>query len=128
MQISMNQMANGMNIMNQNLFKNNQFQGNNQQQSNAFVTIKFRDSRTSDSPNTDDDGHIIAIQCKPDEKESEIIQRYRTKADFHDEVKFVFNAKNWSPSLSVAEAGITNGAIVFVVRTKHVKVAYYYSF
>ena len=52
---------------------------------------------------------------------SEIIQRYRTKADFHEEAKFVFNAKNLAPSLSVIEAGITDGSIVFVVRIKYVK-------
>ena len=129
MQIPMNQMAsNGMNIMNQNLFNNNQSQGNNNQpqQSNGFLTVNFRDSGNDNNQNTE--GYSIAIQCKPDEKVSDIIQRYRTKANFYDEAKFVFNAKNLAPSLTVAEAGISHSSKIFVVRTKHVKGAYYFFF
>ena len=125
MNIPMSQMANNqMNIMNQNLFNNNQFQGNNnpKQQSDNQLTVYFRDSGNDNNKNTD--GPSITIQCTPDEKVSKIIERYRTKANFHEEAKFVFNAKNLVPSLTIAEAGITNLSNVFVVKTKHVKGAY----
>ena len=127
MQIPMNQLANnGMNIMNQNNFNNinnNQFQGNSnqQQQSNNFITVFFREGAPD---NQDTNSPKIAIQCMPDEKVSDIIQRYRTKANFNGEAKFIFNAKNLAPSLSVAEAGITNSSYVFVVKTEGIKGAY----
>ena len=59
------------------------------------------------------------MSCKPYEKVSEIIKRYRNKvSDFEQNKKFIFNAKELNPNLTVAEAGITNGACVFVVLKK----------
>ena len=65
------------------------------------------------------------IQCTPNDKVSDIIEKYRNKANYRDETKkFIFNAKNLNTSLSVAEAGITNNANIFVVATKGIKGAY----
>jgi len=65
---------------------------------------------------------LSSIQCLKDEKASDIIQRYREKSGNNDPTKkFIYNGKNLSPSLTVAEAGMTNGANVFVVSTKDVK-------
>ena len=45
------------------------------------------------------------IQCQSNEKVSDLIERYRTKADDHDPTKkFIFNAKNLSPELTVSQA------------------------
>ena len=65
------------------------------------------------------DGVPIHVHCKSDEKVSEIIKRYRNKAlDFEDNRKFIFNAKDLNPSLTVSETGLLNNANIFVVTTK----------
>ena len=65
---------------------------------------------------------IIMIQCTPNDKVSDIIEKYRNKANDRDNTKkFIFNARNLNTSLSVAEAGITNNANIFVVATKGIK-------
>jgi hypothetical protein len=67
----------------------------------------------------------IMVQCMPDEKVSEVIEKYRSKSGDRDQTKkFIFNAKNLAPGLSVAEAGITNNANIFVVATKGIKGAF----
>ena len=67
----------------------------------------------------------LSIQCMPNEKISDVIQKYRTKSGDQDQTKkFIFNAKNLNPQLSVGEAGITDNANVFVVTTQGVKGAY----
>ena len=67
----------------------------------------------------------IMVQCMPDEKVSEVIEKYRSKSGDRDPTKkFIFNSKNLAPSLSVAEAGITNNANIFVVATKGIKGAF----
>ena len=67
----------------------------------------------------------IMVQCMSDEKVSEVIEKYRNKSGDRDPTKkFIFNAKNLAPSLTVAEAGITNNANIFVVATKGIKGAF----
>jgi len=64
----------------------------------------------------------LLIQCLNNEKASDIIQRYREKSGNNDSTKnFIYNAKNLSPSLTVAEVGLTNNSNIFVVPTKGVK-------
>ena len=89
--------------------------GNNAQL-NIEICVIFRVS-INGQPNVP-----IMIQCTPNEKVSDIIEKYRNKAnDYDDSKKFIFNAKNLNPNLSLAEAGITNNVNIFVVRTKPVK-------
>ena len=60
----------------------------------------------------------IMVNVKEDEKISDIIQKYRVKSsNYDDNLKFIFNAKDLITSLTVAEAGLTNNANIFVVRT-----------
>ena len=67
----------------------------------------------------------VMVQCMPDDKVQSVIDRYRSKSGDNDpSKKFIFNAKNLSPSLTVAEAGIANNANIFVVTTKGVKGAF----
>ena len=62
------------------------------------------------------------VQCMPDEKVSEIIEKYRYYSGDRDpSKKFIFNAQNLDLSLSAAEAGITNNANIFVVSPKAIK-------
>ena len=74
------------------------------------------------------DGRVLppmVIPCMPSDKVSDIIEKYRNKANDRDDTKkFIFNAKNLAPSLTVAEAGITNNANIFVVATKGIKGAF----
>ena len=56
------------------------------------------------------------IQWFPDEKFSSIIERYRIKSgSYNTKINFVFNSKNLSPSLFVAEVEITNNPNIFVI-------------
>ena len=64
----------------------------------------------------------ISIQCMSDEKVSTLIERYRNKAGDHDQTKkFIFNAKNLNPSLTLSAAGIAHNSNIFVVTTKGVQ-------
>ena len=57
----------------------------------------------------------IIIQCLPNEKVSEMIEKYRARSGDWDPTKtFTFNAKRLAPSLTLAEAGISNNANIFV--------------
>ena len=70
-------------------------------------------------------GAPIMIQCMPDDKVASVINKYRIKTNDTDNTKkFIFNAKNLNASLSVAEAGLTNNANIFVVTTQGVKGAH----
>ena len=87
--------------------------GNNTQL-NILINVNFRVSGSASQPIS-----LVNIQSNPEEKVSDIIEKYRNKAnDYDDSKKFIFNAKNLNPNLSVAEAGITNNANIFVVRIK----------
>ncbi len=67
----------------------------------------------------------IMFQCMPDDKVSDVIEKYRNYTGDRDlSKKFIFNAQSLKPSLSVAEAGLVNNANIFVETTKGVKKAY----
>ena len=84
------------------------------------ICVIFRASGT-----TGQNGAPIMIQCMQEDKVSSIIEKYRMKSgDNDDSKKFIFNAKNLNPSLSIAEAGITHNANIFVVATKGIKGAF----
>ena len=73
-------------------------------------TVYFREFDGNITKNT------IMMKVKEDEKISDIILKYREKSSNHDDnLKFIFNAKNLKNSLTVAEAGLMNNAIIFVV-------------
>ena len=81
------------------------------QPTNNEISIVFRQS-----PNNNSLGPIT-VYCSPYEAVSSIIEKYRMKSnDFDPDKKFIFNAKFLALSLSVAEAGITNNANMFVVK------------
>ena len=115
----MNQMAATMLQNIQNNFANNNTDQNNSSHANpnnGFININFRAGAA---------GNGIEIQCTLDEKVSDVIQRYRSKTGDRDTTKkFIFNAKMLNQDLTLAEAGLTNGANVFVVATKGIKGAY----
>ena len=69
------------------------------------------------------DGRVLppmVIPCMPSDKVSDIIEKYRNKANDRDSnKKFIFNAHVLDPLLTVTESGIEkNLANIFVVSTK----------
>ena len=106
------------NAMNMN-FNNNMNMGNMNsntpaQQSNQ-LSVYFR------AGNNGENGSIM-IQCTVNDKISDLIAKYRAKSlEDVSQKKFVFNAKALNPNLTVAEAGINDGANIFVVNTAGVK-------
>ena len=64
----------------------------------------------------------IDVITTPEEKVSELIEKYRMKSGDRDPTKkFIFNAKNLNPSLTCEEAGLTRNVNIFVVATKGIK-------
>ena len=64
----------------------------------------------------------VHIHISPDEKVSDLIEKYRKVAcDYGQSKKFIFSGKNLNLEITVAEAGLFNGAIIFVVNTINVK-------
>ena len=115
---SQSQMMNLMNQMNQNNQNNNDNQSSSNQNQSGGISVIFRAS----GGNQGQKGAPIMVQCLPNEKVADIIEKYRVKSqDRDDSKKFIFNAKNLSPALTVSEAGITNNANIFVVATKGIK-------
>ena len=113
------QMQNVLNNSGSNTVNPSQSQSQPQNQSSAKPGGKcviFRKSGEGQQ------GPPIMIQCLDSDKISDLIQRYRTKSnDNDDSKKFIFNAKQLNPTLSVGEAGITDNANIFVVTTRGVK-------
>ena len=64
----------------------------------------------------------VMVQCMPDEKVSEVIEKYRNKSGDRDPTKkFIFNARSLYQTLTVAESGITHNANIFVVTPKKIE-------
>ena len=80
----------------------------------VFFTVFFRESSIVFK-----NKNPIMVNVKEDEKISDIIQKYREKSsNYDDNLKFIFNAKDLINSLTAAEAGLTNNANIFVVKTR----------
>ena len=125
-QMNMNQMAALMQMNNSNQNNQNSNQATSQtsstpsNNSSSGINVVFRVSGPGGQGRPP-----LSIQCMPDEKVKEVIQRYRIKSGDNDQTKkFIFNAKNLNQELSVGEAGITNNGNIFVVTTQGVKGAY----
>ena len=81
-------------------------------QSKPILNVNFRISSSD---------YQIVIQCYPDEKVSDIIERYRYRiCDFDKTKKFTFNSKNLKEkeNLSLSEVGIIDNSDIFVNSTK----------
>ena len=103
------------NLMN-NIQLLNQMQQMNQMMNNQF-TLKF----------TIDDGRntIIIIPCQAEENMGNVILRFFQKIGYNDpNAKFIHNAKNINPSLSIAELGLLNGSVIQVLFSGRVRGGY----
>ena len=112
MNAAMNMNANMQNNMND---LNNMNAGNPQTTNSQFINVYFKAGANGENGS-------IMIQCSLNDKISDLIQKYRSKSlEDVSLKKFIFNAKALVPSLTVAEAGLTEGANIFVVNTAGVK-------
>ena len=58
----------------------------------------------------------LMVKCKKKDKVSDVINKYRLKSGDNDKnAKFIYNAKPLHPSLTIEEAGMTEGGNVFVI-------------
>ena len=80
---------------------------------NRAITVYFRESGSNKK------GPPIAVQCLPDDKICDVIERYRVKANNHKiDIKFIFNAKKLNKDITICENGIMNNSSIFVVQIK----------
>ena len=96
---------------------NNNFP-NQIEQSKKSITVTFRTGKL------DKDGNPIKpkIQCSLDEKVSKVIERYRMQAnDVETNKKFIFNATLLNPTLTVAEAGLSDYSEILAISAKNVR-------
>ena len=96
---------------------NNNFP-NQIEQSKKSITVIFRTAKQ------DKDGNPInpKIQCSLDEKVSKVIERYRMQAnDVETNKKFIFNATLLNPTLTVAEAGLSDYSEILAISAKNVR-------
>ena len=117
MMMMLNQMNNQENQMDMrtNQMKNDEIP----EQQSGGINLRFRKSGNGPDINPE-----FIIQCLPNEKVSDVIERYRAKSGDNDPTKkFIYNAKTLNCDLTVAEAGLSNNANIFVVATKGIKAA-----
>ena len=111
--------ANNQQQFNQNMMQQQQIMNNNPNMNNPqnpnFITILFKLQMTNET-----DMKPYSIQCTLNDKVSDVIQKFRTKAQDFDikHEKFIFNAKRLCETLTVAEAGMGNNSIVYVINDK----------
>jgi len=116
---NINNMMNNLNNMN-NLINNNinPMMGNINMNMNQYPNIPKSFTVIFRHTGNDTNKLPIMVNVKENEKISDIIQKYRQKSSNYDiNLKFIWNAKNLNHSLTVAEAGLTNKANIFVVKT-----------
>jgi len=109
-------MFNQMQNMQNNPLNNNL--PNQIEESKKYITVIFRTGKQDKDVNPIDP----MIQCSLDEKVSKVIERYRMQAnDVETNTKFIFNAHPLNPTLTVAEAGLSDISNIFVFSTKGVR-------
>ena len=85
-----------------------------QQMLNTQFTLQFT---IGDGRNT-----MIIIPCQAGENMGNVIERFYQKIGYRDpNAKFIHNAKNINPGLSIAELGLLNGAIIQVLFSGRVR-------
>ena len=119
-------------LQQQNLmFQNNMPQMQPQQQQQNFINNMNTTPPVSPDSNNiciifklqvrDDLIKTFSIQCTLNDKVSDVIKAFRNKAnDFNfQHEKFIFNAKQINQTLTVAEAGMSNNSIIFVINDEN---------
>ena len=62
------------------------------------------------------------VQCNLDDKVSNVIEKYRIKAnDFETSLKFIYNAHTLNPSSTVAESCLKDNSNIFVLHFENLR-------
>ena len=120
----MNQDLNMMNFSFQNINMINAINNSSSPMNQMTTTIKKIEPITIFFRKNDRDVNErdITVQCLPNEKVSDAINKYRQECgDFDQTKKFIYNAKPLHPSLTLKEANLCERSSVFVVVTQGVK-------
>ena len=114
--MNFNPMQNQINTFNINQFQQmmppkqmiNTFNNNAQESLKDKISLNFR--------------RQIEITCSPDDKISNVIEKYMKKANDNgndnSSRKFIFNCHALNPSESVRKSGLIDGSIIYVVFLK----------
>ena len=108
-----NMMMNNYNNMMMNNFNNNMMNMNliKLNNNNNYLTIKFIYNNNE-----------INIQATSEEKVKDLIEKYKAKANIHDpSFIFIFSGKRLNESLNLAESGLYDKAIIYVVYREAIK-------
>ena len=81
----------------------------------GYIRVFFR-IRISNS-----EDQVLGLQVWPDDKVSDIIQRYRWKSGDRDLKKFIYMGKELNPIITVAESCIIDNANILVSELRGVK-------
>ena len=107
------QVAMNNNILN-NILNNIQNKNENKFNTNFELSLLFKQNWEDKPP--------ILIECNFKDKVSDIIEKYRNRAnDYYENRKFIYNAKNLESYYSVAEAGLLKNSIIDVISTGDLK-------
>ncbi len=66
---------------------------------------------------TKNKGQRIVIQVSPTDKVDEAIKKYISKSGNKDEARFIFSGKRLDNGLSISQAGLSDGSVIFVINT-----------
>ena len=107
-------------VQKQQLINNNNIIKPNPQNSN-YVNIFFKLQKLNGP-----DVKPFSVQCSLNDKVSTVIQKFRTKAQDYDvqHEKFIFNGKRLNETLTVAESGLEDNMIVFVINDRDLEGAF----
>jgi len=102
-------------MMGINMMKNmNQFSNHDNEDYKDIITVVFRVPSDYDL-----NINLITVQCKLEDKASDLIERYRNKIGiFKNHEIFIYNAKQINKNKSLIENGICNYSTIFVINTK----------
>ena len=99
-------------IMNQSPINNNQLQS--QFISNNFINNKEIAAQLINVRFEDLSGKVTIIICSANEKISNIIKKYREKANDYNKNRFIFNGKELNPLMSLFDSGIFTDSKIIV--------------
>ena len=93
------------------------FEPNNEKKDYDIISVIFRFSGETEA------NEPILLRCFIDDEFGFIQKKVLKKLNVSGTIKFIFNAKNANPNLTMAELGIENNANIFIVNTKDSKIS-----
>ena len=60
-------------------------------------------------------GTTLTMQCSPEEKICDLLNRYKNKIQHQGEMEFIYRSKNLNENLTVTQCGLKNGSKILVI-------------